>query len=385
MENTKKGMPMFLAAAITWFGYHCGAGFSSGRQVWLYANRYGRYGILSCVIAWLITCSFIYLVAEYSRLIKAKSYRDLCGGIYNVNNPAFDKGMLVVWDIMILLTAIIGGGGCVAGCGTLARDALGLPYIVGCIGFIVIMFFIVCFGSDVLVRLSKIGIPLIIIFFTICIVGILSNFGRMVEVMSSSISDPVIEDFSIKKVLIAGGTYGVTQASFFQAACVMAAKFRSKKESRQFAIMGFLLNCGAMLISYFCIMAYYPEIGEAGLPTLKVVQGFSGMGGKLLLIGYYVVLVLAYITTAGAVLGANVARYTPLLIKKIPNEQVCRIIILITILGLTAVLSQLGLDGVLTKGNAFNATLRTPIWVIPIFILAPFAIKKAEAANKETN
>ncbi len=73
-----------------WFGFHCGAGFASGAQVKLYVAQYGTIGAIVPVIAWVANCLFMYVGLEYSRLIKAKSYRDVGASIY-WDNPVVGK------------------------------------------------------------------------------------------------------------------------------------------------------------------------------------------------------------------------------------------------------------------------------------------------------
>ena len=324
------------------------------------------------------------MTTEYARIRRVNSYRELCPGIYNTDNPVVGRGILLLWDIMVLLTAIIGGGGCVAGCGTLAKDVLGIPYLWGCAAFIVGMFALICFGSDVLKRLSKVGVVLILVFFAIVTTGLIKNFPRLIEVMTTDLGAPVVE-VSMKTLLISGITYGVAQSSFFQTSCIIAKDFQTQMDTRKFIIWGFIFNCGAMLVSYLCLMSLYPAIGESQIPIMGVVQNFSGISGLVLTLAYYVVLVLAYVTTVASVLVGVIARYTPVLGKAVMSERGCRVIILFLILGLNAVLSTLGLDGVLLKGNSFNATLRTPVWVVPILILRPLAIAKAKKLKKENS
>ncbi len=379
MKHTRK-IPLFLTAAMAWFGYHCGAGFASGRQVWLYANRYGTKGILACLIAWIVCGSFIFVTSEYARVTHAKNYRDLSNGIY-VENSTISRIALFCWDIMVALAAIVGCGSCVAGSGTLFHNLSGMPYMLGCLIFVTGMILITGCGKNVLERLGNVGIALITVFFLVCITGILRNTGHLAAVLTTSLGSPVEENASLWTIIRSGFTYGIVQISFLQAACVMAGKFESRKETTKFVLTGMLLNCGAMIVSFLCIMTYYPQIGESTLPMISIIQDIPGTLGSLMLIAYNLVLVLAYITTAGALVVGNVARYTPLLEKKLKSPFLCRMIIIVIVLGGGSLVSRLGLDGVLTKANAFNASLRIPLWFVPIMILGPISIHRELKKN----
>lgn len=378
----KKKTPMFFLAAMMWFGFHCGAGFASGAQVKLYAAQYGARGIVTPIIAWVANCLFMFIGLEFSRLIKAKSYRDVASSIY-WDNPTVGKFAIFLWDILIFMSSITILGSCVAGSGSQLNQLFGMPYWVGCGIFIAVMVLILCFGKNILERLGKLSVPLIVMFFTVCIVGLVSNFPHMMEALTTDLGAPVVDNASFGVLFKSGFTYGLVQLGAFQALTVMAGKFESRTETVKFIVLGFVLNCGAMLVSYFSLMAYYPDILDLALPTLGIIQKLSGPLYVILMIAYNLVLILAYITTAGGMAGGAQARYLPLLNKKINNELVSRIAIIVVFFGAATALSTLGLDGILTTVNEINSACRLPVWYIPIVILGPFSIRRVMRANKE--
>lgn len=373
---------MFFLAAMMWFGFHCGAGFASGAQVKLYAAQYGARGIVTPIIAWVANCLFMFIGLEFSRLIKAKSYRDVASSIY-WDNPTVGKFAIFLWDILIFMSSITILGSCVAGSGSQLNQLFGMPYWVGCGIFIAVMVLILCFGKNILERLGKLSVPLIVMFFTVCIVGLVSNFPHMMEALTTDLGAPVVDNASFGALFKSGFTYGLVQLGAFQALTVMAGKFESRTETVKFIVLGFVLNCGAMLVSYFSLMAYYPDILDLALPTLGIIQKLSGPLYVILMIAYNLVLILAYITTAGGMAGGAQARYLPLLNKKINNELVSRIAIIVVFFGAATALSTLGLDGILTTVNEINSACRLPVWYIPIVILGPFSIRRVMRANKE--
>ena len=387
MEKKKFAFPVYIMAALTWFGYHCGSGFASGRQVYLYAAKYGTKGWLSIVFSWVCTAVFMYIIMEFSRCVHAKSYRDVASGIYCVHNSIFSRVMILLWDIIMVLGTLVGTGACVAGCGTLLQELFGLPYMIGCAGFIILMLLILVLGEKALNVLGTISSPLIILFFIVAITGIALGWNNLTEVFTTAKGAAIAEDASAGAILNSGFTYTGIQISALTVMSIYGGKFASRKESIFTAVAGFLMNAGAMLVSFFAIMAFYPEISEAPMPILTIIRMVTGPFGLLLLIAYNFILVMAYITTAGAQVTGSIARYVPILNKKIPNVDVCRIIVSVVIMIATAVLSTLGLDGVLTKGYGLVSNLRKPLWFIPIIILGPIAIhmamKKKEAENEK--
>ena len=378
----KKKTPMYVLAALMWFGFHCGAGFASGAQVKLYVAQYGTIGAIVPVIAWVANCLFMYVGLEYSRLIKAKSYRDVGASIY-WDNPVVGKIAIFLWDVLIFMSSISILGSCVAGCGSQMDQLFGLPYWVGCAFFIALMVVILCFGKNILERLGKLSAPLIFMFFAVCIVGIIYGFPHMVEALTTDLGAPIVEDSSFGALFKSGFTYGLVQLGAFQALTVMAGKFESRKETVKFIGLGFVMNCGAMLASFLSLMAFYPDILELALPTLGIIQKLTGPLYVILIIAYNLVLFLAYITTAGGMSCCALVIYLSLLKKKINSDLLCRIIIIVVFFGAATALSTLGLDGILTTVNEINSACRLPVWYIPILILGPFSIHRVVKAQRQ--
>ena len=367
----KKGLPLFLTASLVWFGYHCGAGFASGGQVWLYSAQYGKIGMLAPLVIWVLNASFMYISAEYARLKKAQNYRDMVT-IY-CDRPMVNRIALLLWDILIFMASITVSASCTAGTGSLLQDVFGLPYWVGCALFIVGMAMLLSFGKGILERLGKFGIPLIAIFFTICFIAIGSNSSHLADTMAQA--QPVTE-ISLPAFIQRCFVYAITQCSFFQALSVLAGRFESRKQSIAFTVTGFLMNGGAMLACYFALMAYYPGIGESTIPIYGIVSQFDGALRLLLAVAYNFVLILAYITTAGPALAGAQARYTPVLIHWIKSESGCRAFVTVLFLFGASILSTLGLDGILNTVNTLNSACRFPIWFLPFFICGPISIHK---------
>lgn len=378
MEKKKFAFPLCAIAAFAWFGYHCGAGFASGRQVWLYAAQYGKIGVLAPLLIWTANSLFMYISAEYCRLKKTKNYRDMVTIYYD--HPVVNRIALFLWDILIFMASITVSSSCTAGTGSLLQSVFGLPYWVGCAVFIIGMALILSFGKGVLERLGKMGVPLIVVFFLICFIAIGKNAGTLGASISNAI--PVV-DITMPKFVQQCLIYAITQCSFFQVLSVLAGRFNSRKESIQFTVIGAVLNGGAMFASYFALMGYYPGIGESKIPMFEIVNSFGGFFGVILMLAYNFVLILAYITTAGAALAGGQARYTPLLIKWLKKESVCRAAVTVVFLAGASMLSTLGLDGILTTVNTINSTCRLPVWFLPFFIFGPISIHKLSKKNRE--
>lgn len=384
MDKKKLAMTLPITGGFTWFGYHCGSGFASGTQIKVYVSKFGAMGLLAPIVAWICCTAFITIILEYSRLIQAKSYRDVASTIY-WDNKSLGRVIILVWDIMVFFSMLVASGSCVAGFGTLLDELFGLPYFVGCAIFVVFMICLMCFGENVLDRLGTISTPLIILFIIVCVVGIVRGAPNLGQVLTTDLGAPSEPDATILDVIWSGFTYGCIQISFVHTACVIGGGFQSAKETRTMAIAGFIMNCGAMLFGSFAVLAFYPGNMESAMPLLDVVRDVTGPAGILLMVIYNFILIMAYITTAGALIAGGIARYRPLLNKATKNDFASKVVVVLVVLIGASLLSILGLEGVVDKAYGALAQLRMPLWFFPIIILGPISIirvrKKLKAEN----
>ena len=367
--------------AVSWFGYHCGAGFASGSQVKVYVAKYGApAAFIVPIFAWICCAVFIGIIVEYARLVKAKSYRDVASSIY-IDNPVVGKVVILVWDVMVFFSTIVASSSCVAGCGTLVESLFGLPYMIGCAAFVILMIALTCFGTGILDRLGKVSTPLIIMFIMVCVVGITRTWDNLVTVMTTSagIPDPAP---TMGTLLERGLTYGCIQISFVHAACVIGGGFKTRKESIVMVVIGFLMNAIAMVFGSLAALSTYPACLDSSMPLFDIVNSVPGGFGTVMMIVYNFVLVMAYITTAGGLIVGSHARYRLLLGKVIKNDRICNIIVVLIILGGASLLSVLGLEGVVDIAYGFLSKLRQPVWFFPLLILGPISIIRESKKQK---
>lgn len=371
MKEKKFLFPAWAVGAFTWFGYHCGSGFASGTQVKAYVLKYGAVGIWAPVMAWVACAVFIGIIAEYARVVKAKSYRDVASTIY-FPNEVFGRIIIVVWDIMVMLSCIVASSSCMAGAGSLLENLFGAPYWVGCALFVAVMVCLLCFGEGALKRLGSISSCMIFLVLIICFAGLAKGGSNLPAVFGTDVG--VVEGGTLGAALKSGFTYGCIQISFLHTTCVIGGGFKSRGEVVKFTVMGFLMNCLVMLAECLCLFGFFPGNMGSNMPMLDVVQSFTGVFGIILMLAYNFVLIMAYLTTAGAVISGQVARYRPLLSKLIKNDFACKVVIVLFFLLCSSLLSVIGLEGVVTTGYGTLATIRQPIWFFPLLILGPISI-----------
>ena len=155
-NNTSKKKGIFasswLGVAAVWLGGHFGPGFATGAFSTTYYVRHGAPGILTPLIAMLVTGGVMYFMTEYARSHDVRNYKPFAMSCYG------EKGgriMSVLYDVTFLLTLLCAGGLAVSGEYTILNAQLGLPIIAGAVLTVVISALLCLYGSKLLSISSK--------------------------------------------------------------------------------------------------------------------------------------------------------------------------------------------------------------------------------------
>ena len=142
----------WLGVAAVWLGGHFGPGFATGAFSTTYYVRHGAAGILTPLIAMLVTGGVMYFMTEYARANNVRNYKPFAISCYG------EKGgmvMGILYDITFLLTLFCAGGLAVSGEYTILNNQLGIPILIGAILTVVISALLCLYGSKLLSLSSK--------------------------------------------------------------------------------------------------------------------------------------------------------------------------------------------------------------------------------------
>jgi uncharacterized membrane protein YkvI len=378
-QTTKVRWALVIGTAFAWFGQHCGAGFCSGVQVVTYHGKVGYLALFTTTVPFIILGFAFYLMGEYARRIKAKSYKDIACTLYS-NNPAVSRVMLFLWDLSVLSNVLISGGAVVAGAATLMNQQLGINYVVTSILFAVVVAVICMFGA---VGLTRISLPLVgILVVTIAIVsGVLisENWQGLEAVMVNKNSFDATPWTAFTNMIF----YTGLASNFICAFLAIAPNYNSKRETRIMAVSGALLNAGMLLILSLALLSRMPDIAVAKLPVFAMIAERFGNSGALTVI-YQLGLLLAYITTGVGNVFAAISRFGSLVNKNQKyNQKAVDGIMALAFLIIAVGVAQFGLAALVDKGYKFLSSLRFPLYVLGALIFVPIRFHKMK--KKEFN
>jgi|GEM_PF-2206546 uncharacterized membrane protein YkvI len=357
-----------IGAAFAWFGNHCGAGFCSGLTLLKYFTRAGWLSLVTTIIPFIILGFVFYYMGEYSRLIRADSYKDVAFSLYS-KKEAVGKVMVVVFDVIVLVSLLVNSSTVLAGAGTFLNQALGMNYFLGTLLCLLIVVAISMFGATIM---AKIDLPLGVIM-TSCILIVAAillkeNWSGVTHIVQTKETFNVSTGSAIGDML----WYTGIQVGFCSAYIAIAGKFTSKNDNKVMAIFGGFLNGFMLFVVSLAVLSRMPGISTSVIPIYDMIVERFGSTGILSVI-YSVGLFLAYVSMSDVV--AVCARFGPWFNpRKKYNQAVVDMIFGTVLLGVSLLLAQLGVVALVTKGYQLISFLRIPTFIVGGLVFAPWRI-----------
>ena len=125
MQKKKTAVPTYLGVAAVWIGSHFGPGFATGAFSVRWYVKYGWVGLVTPLLAMLITGGVMYFMLEYAREHGTPNYRPFARSCYG---EKLGGVVAVLYDICFLMTMMCAGGLAFSGEGKLLQGFLGVNY-----------------------------------------------------------------------------------------------------------------------------------------------------------------------------------------------------------------------------------------------------------------
>ena len=151
MQKKKTAVPTYLGVAAVWIGSHFGPGFATGAFSVRWYVKYGWVGLVTPLLAMLITGGVMYFMLEYAREHGTPNYRPFARSCYG---EKLGGVVAVLYDICFLMTMMCAGGLAFSGEGKLLQGFLGVNYWATAIVTILISAALCLYGSKLLAKSS---------------------------------------------------------------------------------------------------------------------------------------------------------------------------------------------------------------------------------------
>lgn len=406
MENNKalKGsLAAGFSVASVWFGTHVGAGFATGNQVVSYFVKYGWTAAIYPLIAMGILAIVMYILMRFARLNGFDNYKDTFRALYP---KPWMEIFFEIFYIVIILAAV---AACVDGAGGIVMSFLPLPEVVCNLIIIAALILLSIFGVKLIIRASTVLSTAILIVTAILVIAGLAvpvdGVVASIQAENSAFVVPALTD-----VIDHNGLQAVWLGIFVYAAfqCVSvpgmisASVELNEKGVKKAAILGWLMNGGALAASGVMLVKWYPilsAIKTAGVNTVsslvahniadvmklpnQSVVTLMGSGYTWLFVIYTILLFCAFISTSVTLVFSMIQRFQG---KCFPNviksEKIRSAIVGAIVIAMCYAVSLLGLSTIISKIYGYDGYYALVVVVLPAFIWGIPKIRKLEAEKK---
>ena len=273
MRNTFKAVFVIIGTII-------GAGFATGKEIYVFFCAYGLNGVIALVISCLLLGLIIYKVLSISNKYKVNTYKEFLENVYSSR----ENNLVSIINAIVVLFLSISFIIMIAGIGEYFNQELNIPSMIGRSAICLVCLFILNNNTNGVVKLNTLAMPILIIL-SLCF------FPRLLENNSIDIALPRHE-------MIKALWNAVIYASFNSIILIpVLINIRELSEERNKSFKIALL-CIIIIALIGIILALTllgePDIKKIELPLLFISKKYSSILGHL----YGIVILLAMLTSA---------------------------------------------------------------------------------------
>ena len=377
MQKKKTAVPTYLGVAAVWIGSHFGPGFATGAFSVRWYVKYGWVGLVTPLLAMLITGGVMYFMLEYAREHGTPNYRPFARSCYG---EKLGGVVAVLYDICFLMTMMCAGGLAFSGEGKLLQGFLGVNYWATAIVTILISAALCLYGSKLLAKSSGYMMYAIVgVVLLITVLALTCGDSDVPGAFANSAANA--KDPSLLDAILSAMQYGCFQSTIVFNVMSVSDVVKDKKEARKAIGAGYLITILLMVCLIFTLFSY-TNVFDVCAETLPVMSVLNRLGMKWLQWLYVILMTLAVLTSAAGLAHAGNVRFDGLF-RFIKNAQLRRFVITAILLGIAAVGAALGFQAMLQQGTSIVGWAAIPI-VVSGEVIGPAALELFAAYGVET-
>ncbi len=370
MKNKKSAASsMILGVAFVWFTTHFGGGFASGAQIYSYYVRYGIWCLLMPVLAMGYNAVFFAYCLRFARKHEVYDYRSYNNAFYGKFAPVFSN----LFEVLYICVMCVAPAVAFATGGATLSTLTGLPYLLCTLIIGIFIFVVAVFGTDLVCKVASVlSVCIIAGLLIVYIPNIIAGAGQIADTASRMTAN----GGSFGTALYSAFIYGTFQLANVAVFVQHAKSFEKPDDAVQSMGIGWIINALMMIMVVLGIMTVCtkPEMSEASVPTLFMVQCGVGKGFMMPLIS--VLIILGAVSTAVNMVAAMVKRICSGLDKmkketgtdekrKIGTKEIVAAFICCVV---DFGIAQFGLLTLIQKAYSVLAYLAIPVILIPYLI-----------------
>ena len=339
-----------------------GGGYATGREIVEYGGKFGAGGWISGIAIFFGFSLIAYLSMEASRFWQVYDYKSLL-------KKLIGQGW-IAYEVVYLLLAVLIIAVMASAAGEILHQTMNLNNWVGVVLITVVVGFLNYKGEETIARLETIGSVALFIAYFIFTFSVFSSRGEAIIQTFNNWNTSYLQEapgigiLLWTGILYVGYNLGVYPASFFT-----FRDIHSGRESAIAAIISGLLMTLPWFLTYFSIMAYYPDknVLESTVPWLQMLKEFN----PFLIVIFGIVVGWTLIETATGMIHAFISRIeTEAIEKGKPLQKITKAYISLAALIASLILSRVGIIDLVAKGYTIMAYAMIAVYAVPLLIFA---------------
>lgn len=339
-----------------------GGGYATGREIVEYGGKFGAAGWISGLAIFLGFSLVAFLSMEACRHWQVFDYKSL---LKKLIGPGW-----IAYEIVYLLLAIIVIAVMASAAGEILYQTLNFPQWIGVVMITGVVGFLNYKGEETIAKLETIGSVALFAAYFVFTYMVFSNRGsEILNVFTGWNTSylggtPPLSLLLWTGILYVGYNLAVYPSSFFT-----FKDLRSRKDSLIAAVVSGLLMTIPWFLTYFAIMAYYPDtrVLDSTVPWLKMLAEFN----PILIVIFGIVVGWTLIETATGMIHAFIRRIeTEVEQKGNSMKKTTKAWISLGTLLAALFLSQVGIIDLVAKGYTFMAYAMIAVYAVPLLLLA---------------
>lgn len=260
-----------------------GAGFASGREIYLFFGKFGKLGQLGIIISAILTGIIIYKTLKLTKEKELKQYNDFLENI-NIKYPKVNYLIKIIVTIFLLISFYI----MVAGFSAYIKQIYKIPTYISSIIFVLIAYLIFKGSLQGMMKSNMVLVPILI--FLIIYLG-MKNIPYLLET-KEIINN---ENISTKGWLISSMLYTSYNSIILIPILVTMKKYlENKKQIKNISIISVILIITLSFCIYGLLLKGQYYVQELEMPLLEITKQF----GKIFRYAYGVVIIFSIFTSA---------------------------------------------------------------------------------------
>jgi uncharacterized membrane protein YkvI len=326
-------------------------GYGTGRELVEFFLSYGPLGgllamVLVSTVIWSAVCAVTY---EFARVFNSYDYRSFFTHLLGGGWPLFE---ICYFALLLIILAVIA-----AAAGSILEETFDLSYLVGVLGMMAAVGYLVFRGSSTIERVLAGWSFVLYTVYVVLFAWSMSRFGG--EIVGALKQGVAHSGWAIGGVKYAAYNLAVIPAVFFAV--------RHAETRKEAVTAGLLTGPIAMipaLLFYLVMAGQYPEILDRSVPANHVLEL---LGSRVFQITFQIVLFGTLIETGTGLIHAVNERMASVYSEQ--NREMpayIRPVTAATLLVAGALLAQVGLISLIAKGYGTLTWLFLFVFVIPV-------------------